>query len=131
MVKKVILAAGNQALELVIVNDIQWCTVYLFKHEKIHELGSDMFEVIIQRFLSILEPFKQHETTHVLDGNPYTCFIMLAEKHASGYMRRNENGVLLHFRDGEGKAIDDIQLSEENCIEWRNILLNFREYSFN
>lgn len=124
MVKKITLIVEDRALELVIVNDVEWCTVY-FKHEEVHELGSDVLNIVAQRFLSILEPHEEHKVTHIIDGESYTCFIMLAEKHASGYMRRNQRGILLHFRDSEGKAIDDIQLSEEDCINWKKLLLNF------
>ena len=124
MTKKLELPIGEKSIELT-VNDENWCSV-TFHHGIADELGADTKEIVIQRFLSILEPSNFPENTHQLEGHKYTCFVMLFEKHASGYARLTDKGVKLHFRNSQGNRIDDIDLSYDDCKRWKKLLVDFR-----
>ena len=124
MVKSIELCVSNKSIVLN-VDKNDWCTV-IFHHGKSDVLGADSIDIIINRFLSVLENRVFPKATHQLDGEGYSCFITLFERHASGYARRTTHGLFLHFRNSAGDKIDDLHLSRKDCQRWKEILENMK-----
>jgi len=117
------LFAGKKCIELQ-VNSENWCQVF-FHHGQSDELGADSKDVVVKRFLAILQVEKFPDSTHELEGKSYACFIMLFEKHASGYARQENSDIFFQFRNGEGKVIDEVVLNADDALRWKNQLEEF------
>lgn len=108
----------------------EWCSVFL-KHDRMYELGADRTHIVVDRFLKVLDIEHFPEATHSMSGYDFTCFIMLYEKHTSGYARLQGSGLVLHFRDGNGTPIDDLCLHPIKIQEWKYALTSFKDSVLN
>lgn len=123
MIRNLVLSAAEGSLELQ-VNPDDWCRIVLVREEQ-QALGADTRSIVGKRLVSVLSPDEFPKPTHTLDGVEFTCFIMLNEEHASGYARLTDSGVILHFRDADGKHICDMRVSIEECNCWKELLGEF------
>ncbi len=103
--------------------------VLLKKESQSEALGADAKEVVVQRFLSILSPetFPERKVPFSIDEKQYISFIALFEHHTFGYARQTISGVELHFRSKNNEPITTVELSLEECEQWRQDLMQWME----
>jgi hypothetical protein len=107
---------------LQLVDNRGWCSVFLFLNNRTVEVGADSKEVVISRFLSILDRPRFPELKLAIEDSQYACFILLFEKHTFGYARPTNSGIELHFRNGLNEPITRVDLTLEECELWKNQL---------
>jgi hypothetical protein len=107
---------------LQLVDNGGWCSVFLFLNNRTEELGADGKEVVISRFLSILDIPRFPELKFAIEDRQYACFILLFEKHTFGYARPTSFGIELHFRNGLNQPITTVNLTLEECELWKTQL---------
>lgn len=104
---------------LQLVDNRGWCSVFLFLSNQTVELGADSKEVVISRFLSILDIPRFPELKFAIEDCQYACFILLFEKHTFGYARPTSSGIELHFRNELNEPIITVNLTLEECELWK------------
>jgi hypothetical protein len=104
---------------LQLVDNRGWCSVFLFLNNRTVELGADSKEVVISRFLSILDIPRFPELKFAIEDCQYACFILLFEKHTFGYARPTSSGIELHFRNELNEPIITVNLTLEECELWK------------
>jgi hypothetical protein len=104
---------------LQLVDNRGWCSVFLFLNNRTVELGADSKEVVISRFLSILDIPRFPELKFAIEDCQYACFILLFEKHTFGYARPTSSGIELHFRNELNEPITTVNLTLEECELWK------------
>jgi len=114
---------------LQLVDNRGWCSVFLVLNNRTVELGADSKEVVISRFLSILDIPRFPELKWAIEDSQYDCFILLYEKHTSGYVRPTSSGIELHFKNGLNEPITTVNLTLEECDLWKNQLNQWLSYS--
>ncbi|MEC4806959.1 MAG: hypothetical protein SAJ72_22095 [Jaaginema sp. PMC 1080.18] len=125
MVSKKLLS-HNFYLEF-IVNENDWCSIFLGYNNKIKFLGADTLEIVIRKILSILDTNSFPEPSYTLHGKLYYLFIALFEKHTVGYARVISPGIEIHFRDVLNQPIVTVFLSHQERQIWKNTLENMIE----
>jgi len=104
---------------LQLVDNRGWCSVFLVLNNRTVELGADSKEVVISRFLSILDIPRFPELKFAIEDCQYACFILLFEKHTFGYARPTSSGIELHFRNELNEPIITVNLTLEECELWK------------
>ena len=104
---------------LQLVDNRGWCSVFLFLNNRTVELGADSKEVVISRFLSILDIPRFPELKWAIEDSQYACFILLFEKHTFGYAKPTSSGIELHFRNELNEPIITVNLTLEECELWK------------
>lgn len=117
------LNAGNFSLALKI-NQHNYCSLLLIKDGHTKELGYDNIEIIIQKFLSMLDGEIFSEQDRAVKNCQYINFINLSEKHTSLYAKRISGGMEILFQNGINlETIATVFLSFQECQEWKKQLL--------
>jgi len=96
---------------LQLVDNQSWCSVFLVLTNRTVELGADSKEVVIRKFLSILNRPWFSMLKLAREQRKYNCFILLYEKHTSGYVRPTNSGIELLFKNGLNKPITTVNLT--------------------
>ncbi len=104
------------------VDNQSWCSVFLVLNNRTVELGADSKEVVISKFLSILDRPRFPELKLAKEERQYDCFILLYEKHTSGYARPTSSGIELLFKNGLNEPITTVNLTLEECEMWKHQL---------
>ena len=104
------------------VDNQSWCSVFLVLNNRTVELGADSKEVVVRKFLSILNRPWFPKLKWVREERQYDCFILLYEKHTSGYVRPTSSGIELHFKNGLNEPITTVNLTLEECTLWKKQL---------
>lgn len=117
------LNAGNFSLALK-TNKHNYCSLLLRKDDHTKELGYENIEIIIQKFLSMLEGKIFLEQNKIVKNCQYINFINLSEKHTSLYAKRIISGMEILFQNGINlETIAIVFLSFQECQEWKEQLL--------
>lgn len=125
MARTVVLPIKNgQSLEFVPVNELNWCQVHWNPaNGPKQSLGAEVAEILVQKFLAVLDPAHFPPMNEVWEGKRYALFLALFEVHTWWLARKTTAGIeILVLRDSH-EEIASFQLAPSDCDIWRTLLI--------
>lgn len=113
------LVVNRKGLKLVI-QDKNWCRVYLINNDTMIILGANSFEKIVSKLLKALIS-KKNTKNFIYKGIKMSTVLNLMDPHtviAKKERKGEELGLELVVLDKEGDILPLVNLSTEDIVEW-------------
>ena len=102
-----------------------WAQFYLVRPgEKELYLGADSKTIIINRLLKCLEPDTTRKLSGKVNGKDVYWVTTLSETHHSIYACMEDDKLYIFVQRDDTSLVSEIVLSEEQCANWHQSLLN-------
>lgn len=99
-----------------------WSSMLLIKNVSVN-IGSERIDYITKRLVKILDVKSMLKSMADKTGVDEPIYVLgLSEGHRAIYANKKEKGLLLLFEDVNGKEIDTLYITDEECKQWKDKL---------